>query len=119
MRLNASRCLLYPEENEAGTARVYGLSAELPSEDRKNEAAPIGIPGERLFVACRRIFESFGLTAAIGGWFTIRASGFYVRNRSDPLLGVWRKEETKAAAEKGIISVDDLDWPLFRELGKY
>jgi hypothetical protein len=67
MRLNASRCLLYPEENEAGTARVYGLSAELPSEDRKNEAAPIGIPGERLFVACRRIFESFGLTAAIGG----------------------------------------------------
>ena len=37
----------------------------------------------------------------------------------DPLLGVWREEEIKAAAEEGIVSVDEIDWPLFRELGKY
>jgi len=37
----------------------------------------------------------------------------------DPFLGVWREEEIKAAAEEGIISADDIDWPLFRELGKY
>jgi pyruvate formate-lyase/glycerol dehydratase family glycyl radical enzyme len=37
----------------------------------------------------------------------------------DPLLGVWREEEIKAAAAEGIITVDDIDWPLFRELGKY
>ncbi len=37
----------------------------------------------------------------------------------DPFLGVWREEEIMAAAEEGIISVDEMDWPLFRELGKY
>ena len=37
----------------------------------------------------------------------------------DPFLGVWREEEIKVAAEEGIISVDEMDWPLFRELGKY
>ena len=37
----------------------------------------------------------------------------------DPFLGVWREEEIKAAAEEGIITIDEMDWPLFRELGKY
>jgi pyruvate formate-lyase/glycerol dehydratase family glycyl radical enzyme len=37
----------------------------------------------------------------------------------DPFLGVWREEEVKLAAEEGIITVDEIDWPLFRELGKY
>lgn len=37
----------------------------------------------------------------------------------DPFLGVWREEEIKAAAEEGIVSIDEIDWPLFRELGKY
>lgn len=37
----------------------------------------------------------------------------------DPFLGVWREEEVRAAAEEGIVSVDGMDWPLFRELGKY
>ena len=37
----------------------------------------------------------------------------------DPFLGVWREEELKVAAEEGIITVDDIDWPLFRELAKY
>jgi hypothetical protein len=32
---------------------------------------------------------------------------------------VWREEEIKAAAGEGIIAVDEIDWPLFRELGKY
>jgi pyruvate formate lyase activating enzyme len=33
----------------------------------KNEFASIEIPGERQLVECRRIFESFGLTAIMGG----------------------------------------------------
>ena len=37
----------------------------------------------------------------------------------DPFLGVWREEEVKAAAEEGIISVEEMDWPMFRELGRY
>jgi formate C-acetyltransferase len=37
----------------------------------------------------------------------------------DPFLGVWREEEIKAAAEEGIINVDGIDWPLFRELARY
>lgn len=37
----------------------------------------------------------------------------------DPFLGVWREEELKAAAEEGIITIDEMDWPLFRELAKY
>jgi pyruvate formate lyase activating enzyme len=35
--------------------------------DRKDETAAIEIPGERQLVKCRRIFESFGLTAIMGG----------------------------------------------------
>ncbi|MEJ2245643.1 MAG: pyruvate formate lyase family protein [Acidobacteriota bacterium] len=37
----------------------------------------------------------------------------------DPFLGVWREESIKAAAEEGIVSVEEMDWPMFRELGKY
>jgi pyruvate formate-lyase/glycerol dehydratase family glycyl radical enzyme len=37
----------------------------------------------------------------------------------DPFLGVWREEEVKAAAEEGIISVEEMDWPMFKELGRY
>ena len=37
----------------------------------------------------------------------------------DPFLGVWKEEEVRGAAEDGIISIEDMDWPLFRELGKY
>ena len=37
----------------------------------------------------------------------------------DPFLGVWREEEIKEAAREGIISAEDLDWPLFRELAQY
>jgi formate C-acetyltransferase len=37
----------------------------------------------------------------------------------DPFLGVWREEDVRAAAEEGIITVDEMDWPLFRELGRY
>ena len=37
----------------------------------------------------------------------------------DPFLGVWKEEEVRGAAEDGIISIEDIDWPLFRELGKY
>jgi pyruvate-formate lyase len=36
----------------------------------------------------------------------------------DPFLGVWKEDEIRGAAEDGIISVDELDWPLFRELAK-
>jgi hypothetical protein len=39
--------LLLPEGNEPGTAREYGLSAELPGKGRNNEIAFIKIPGER------------------------------------------------------------------------
>jgi pyruvate formate lyase activating enzyme len=35
--------------------------------DRKNETASIEIPGERQLAEYRRIFESFGLTAIVGG----------------------------------------------------
>jgi pyruvate formate-lyase/glycerol dehydratase family glycyl radical enzyme len=37
----------------------------------------------------------------------------------DPFLGVWREEEVKAAAAEGIISVEEMDWPMFRELGRF
>jgi formate C-acetyltransferase len=37
----------------------------------------------------------------------------------DPFLGVWREEDIRAVAKEGIISVEEMDWPLFRELGKY
>jgi hypothetical protein len=59
--------LLHPEENEAGTAREYGRSAELPSKGRNNEIASIEIPGERQLVECRRNFWSFGLIAILDG----------------------------------------------------
>jgi hypothetical protein len=59
--------LLHPEENEASTAREYGLSAELPSSGRNNEIASIEIPGEWRLVEYRRIFGSFGLIAVLGG----------------------------------------------------
>jgi pyruvate formate-lyase/glycerol dehydratase family glycyl radical enzyme len=37
----------------------------------------------------------------------------------DPFLGVWKEDEVRGAAEDGIISIDKMDWPLFRELGQY
>ncbi|MBN2241024.1 MAG: hypothetical protein JW712_14735 [Dehalococcoidales bacterium] len=37
----------------------------------------------------------------------------------DPFLGVWKEEEIRGAAEEGIISVEDVDWPMLREIGKY
>jgi pyruvate formate-lyase/glycerol dehydratase family glycyl radical enzyme len=37
----------------------------------------------------------------------------------DPFLGVWKEEEIKSAADEGIISVEELDWQMFRELGQY
>jgi pyruvate formate-lyase/glycerol dehydratase family glycyl radical enzyme len=37
----------------------------------------------------------------------------------DPFLGVWREDEIKGAAAEGIISVEDMDWATFRELGEY
>jgi pyruvate formate-lyase/glycerol dehydratase family glycyl radical enzyme len=37
----------------------------------------------------------------------------------DPFLGVWREEEIKSAADEGIISIEGMDWQMFRELGQY
>ena len=37
----------------------------------------------------------------------------------DPFLGVWKEEEIRGAAEEGIISIEDVDWPMLREIGKY
>jgi pyruvate formate-lyase/glycerol dehydratase family glycyl radical enzyme len=37
----------------------------------------------------------------------------------DPFLGVWKENEVRGAVEDGIISVDNVDWDLFRELGAY
>jgi pyruvate formate-lyase/glycerol dehydratase family glycyl radical enzyme len=37
----------------------------------------------------------------------------------DPFLGVWKENEVRGAAEDGIVSVDKMDWQLFKELGKY
>jgi hypothetical protein len=59
--------LLHSPQNEASTAREYGLSAELPSKGRNNEIASIEIPGERQLVEYRRIYGSFGLPAILGG----------------------------------------------------
>jgi hypothetical protein len=66
-RLNVSRCLLHSEENEAGTAREYCLSAKLASKGKNNEIASIEIPSERQWVECRRIYGPFGLIAILGG----------------------------------------------------
>ncbi len=37
----------------------------------------------------------------------------------DPFLGVWKEEEIRGAVEDGVISTEDIDWPMLRELGKY
>jgi len=37
----------------------------------------------------------------------------------DPFLGVWREEEIRSAAEDGIVSVEEADWPMIREIGSY
>ncbi len=37
----------------------------------------------------------------------------------DPFLGIWKEEAIRGAVEEGIISMDDSDWPLMRELGSY
>jgi formate C-acetyltransferase len=37
----------------------------------------------------------------------------------DPFLGVWNEEDIRGAEEDGIISVEEKEWPVIRELGKY
>jgi formate C-acetyltransferase len=37
----------------------------------------------------------------------------------DPFLGVWKEDEIRSAAEDGIVSVQESDWPLIREMGQY
>jgi pyruvate formate-lyase/glycerol dehydratase family glycyl radical enzyme len=37
----------------------------------------------------------------------------------DPFLGVWKEDEVRGAAQDGIISIAQVDWALFRELGAY
>jgi pyruvate formate-lyase/glycerol dehydratase family glycyl radical enzyme len=37
----------------------------------------------------------------------------------DPFLGVWKEEEIRSAAEDGIVSVEEADWSMIRELGRY
>jgi len=37
----------------------------------------------------------------------------------DPFLGVWKENEVREAASDGIISIEGMDWSLFRELGNY
>ncbi|MBN1907908.1 MAG: hypothetical protein JW927_22720 [Deltaproteobacteria bacterium] len=37
----------------------------------------------------------------------------------DPFLGIWKEDAIRGAVEEGIVSVDDTDWPLMRELGQY
>jgi pyruvate formate-lyase/glycerol dehydratase family glycyl radical enzyme len=37
----------------------------------------------------------------------------------DPFLGIWKEEEIRGAAEDGIVSIEDVDWPVLREIGKY
>jgi pyruvate formate-lyase/glycerol dehydratase family glycyl radical enzyme len=37
----------------------------------------------------------------------------------DPFLGVWKEDAIRGAVEEGIISMDDADWPIMRELGHY
>ena len=37
----------------------------------------------------------------------------------DPFLGIWKEEEIRGAAEDGIISIEEIDWPMLREIGKY
>ncbi len=37
----------------------------------------------------------------------------------DPFLGVWKEDEIRGAVEDGIVTVDDADWPMIREIGRY
>jgi pyruvate formate-lyase/glycerol dehydratase family glycyl radical enzyme len=37
----------------------------------------------------------------------------------DPFLGVWKEEEIRSAAEDGIVSVAETEWPMIKELGHY
>jgi pyruvate formate-lyase/glycerol dehydratase family glycyl radical enzyme len=37
----------------------------------------------------------------------------------DPFLGVWKEDEIRSAAADGIVSIDEADWPLIREIGRY
>ncbi len=37
----------------------------------------------------------------------------------DPFLGVWKEDEIRSAAEDGIVTIDESDWPMIREIGRY
>jgi hypothetical protein len=37
----------------------------------------------------------------------------------DPFLGVWKEDEIREAAAEGMVSVEEKDWPLIREIGQY
>ena len=37
----------------------------------------------------------------------------------DPFLGIWKEDAIRGAVEDGIVSVDESDWPLMREIGQY
>jgi pyruvate formate-lyase/glycerol dehydratase family glycyl radical enzyme len=37
----------------------------------------------------------------------------------DPFLGVWKEDEIRGAATDGIVSIDEADWPMMREIGQY
>jgi pyruvate formate-lyase/glycerol dehydratase family glycyl radical enzyme len=37
----------------------------------------------------------------------------------DPFLGIWKETEIRGAAEDGIISIEEIDWPMLREIGQY
>ncbi len=37
----------------------------------------------------------------------------------DPFLGVWKEDEIRSAAQDGIVTVDEADWPTIREIGGY
>ncbi|HTY81943.1 MAG TPA: pyruvate formate lyase family protein [Dehalococcoidales bacterium] len=37
----------------------------------------------------------------------------------DPFLGIWKEEEIRGAVEDGIVSVEEVDWPKIREIGRY
>lgn len=37
----------------------------------------------------------------------------------DPFLGVLKEDEIRGAAEDGIVTIDEADWPMIREIGRY
>jgi formate C-acetyltransferase len=37
----------------------------------------------------------------------------------DPFLGIWKEDEIRSAAEDGIVSVAEMDWPTIKETGRY